>query len=270
MNKRRTNRLRIILFISCFACLFWGGANSFAQSNAVSINPPALFYQAGSYYQKEDYEKAAELYNKLIAAGYESGNLYFNLGNTYYKLAKKGEAILYYEKAKQFMPNDADLRSNLNFALRSVDEGNSNWQTDFYQFIVSCTSLENLLAVNSILFFGIIAFFILFMLFPGFFRRRDNNKLKPWWLGTFVLIAIAFLAALSLGIATGIDHTRLKAVAVQSDGVVRFEPNSNATVYYPLAEGSRVQILAQKTGWVLIQRRDGKLGWIEKRFVAKI
>lgn len=234
------------------------------------LNPTALFYQAGNFYQKSDYPNALKSYNTLVKAGYESGNLYFNLGNTYYKMGQKGMAILFYEKAKRLMPGDADLNSNLSFALRNVDEGNSNWQTDFYQFIISQVSLENLLILTSLLFFAFCIIFILFILFPAFSYQQQSGQLKPWCLGTIIGIAVILVISLSLTVTTGINHAQLKGVVIQSDGEVRFEPNTHSTTYYQLAEGCRIQILVKKNNWYLIQRRDGKLGWIEQKFVAEI
>ncbi len=241
-----------------------------AQNHSPFSNPAALFYQAGNFYEKGDYQTAAQLYNTLIQKGYESGPLYFNLANTYYKLGRKGEAILFYEKAKQLMPGDADLRSNLEFALRSVDEGHPGWQREFYQSLVSLSSLENLMIFSSSLFFIAALFLSLILLFPMGFQDQPSGKLKSWCLATLIGIGTLFLFSLSLTIITGLDHQNPKAVAVRSGGEVKFEPNLQSTTYYQLHEGSRVRILEEKQGWKLIQRRDGKLGWIENKFLARI
>jgi tetratricopeptide (TPR) repeat protein len=258
------------LLATIISGIFLSPASIKAQSSVTSPNPAALFYQANGYYQRREYQQAAEVYHQLIQTGYESGNLYFNLGNTEYKLGHKGEAVLYYEKAKQLMPHDADLQSNLELALDGVDEGNPSWQRIFYQSIVSTGSLENLLVLTSVLFFILMSFLILILMVPMDFREHNNGKLKGWCLGTLVGIATVFLLSLSLTAATGFDHTRQNAVAVQASGEVRFEPNSQSTAYYRLAEGSRVQILEKKDNWLLIQRKDGKMGWIEAKFIAPI
>ncbi len=263
-------RIYIILLLIALPLLLLGGTWTNARNNSFSSNPSALFYQAGNSYEKGDYQKAAKLYNALIQKGYESGNLYFNLANTYFKLGRKGEAILFYEKAKQLMPNDADLKSNLKFALRGVDEGHPNWQTDFYQWIVSIDSLENLMILTSLLFFTFVIFLILAITFPMSFREQNSGKFKSWFQGTFIGITIILVFSLSLTVIVGLGHRNLNAVAIQSGGEVRFEPNPQSTTYYHLAEGSRVQILEEKRGWLLIQRKDGKMGWIKDKFVAKI
>ncbi len=269
-NVRYRHRIYISLLSIALPFLLFGVTRVKAQNHSLFSNPSALFYQAGNSYEKRDYQTAAKVYNSLIKRGYESGPLYFNLANTYYKLGRKGEAILFYEKAKQLMPGDADLRSNLEFALRSVDEGHPGWQRELYESIVSVSSLENLIILSSSLFFIVTIFLSLVFLFPMRFREQPSGKLKSWCLGTFIGIATIFVFSLSLTIITGLDHQNQRAVAVQSGGEVKFEPNLQSTTYYHLIEGSRVRILEEKQGWKLIQRRDGKLGWIENKFLAGI
>jgi hypothetical protein len=266
--KKRLIYISILLL--ALLILFWSGTWLKAQNNSLSDNPSALFYQAGSSYEKGDYQKAIALYNTLVKNGFESGNLYFNLANSYFKLGRKGEAILFYEKAKQLMPNDADLKSNLSYALRGVDEGHSSWQLDFYQSITSIGSLENLMALSSIMFFIFGGYLSLFFIFPMPFQNRNNGKLKPWCLGTLICIASLLILSLSLTVITGMEQRNPKAVVIESGGEVRFEPKAQTTIYYHLAEGTRVCILEKKPGWIRIQRRDGKIGWIEDKFLTEI
>jgi len=274
MDRNRTHLWKNVVYISILFIvlpfLFLSGSRVNAQNNFPLSNPSALFYQANTSYEKGDYQKAAELYNDLFKKGYESGNLYFNLANTYYKLGRKGEAVLFYEKAKQLMPMDADLRSNLEFALRGIDEGHPSWKRDWYQAVVSVGSLENLMLLTSLLFFVLAVFLILIIIFPMRSQRQNNGKLKPWCQGTLIGMAAIFIISLSLTVVTGLNDKNSNAVAVLSGGAVRFGPNSQSTVYYGLSEGSRVKILEKKKGWSLIQRRDGKIGWIQNKFIMNI
>ena len=81
-----------------------------------------LFLQGNRLYEAGDYRKALESYAAIAAMGYESGPLYFNLGNCYYKLNETGQAILHYERAARLIPGDEDLEVNLSLArLKVVD-----------------------------------------------------------------------------------------------------------------------------------------------------
>ncbi|MEJ2544928.1 MAG: hypothetical protein P8Y99_12750, partial [Calditrichaceae bacterium] len=52
----------------------------------IAANLHDVFDQGNQYYQKGKYELAVESYQKILDEGFESGPLYFNLGNAYYKL----------------------------------------------------------------------------------------------------------------------------------------------------------------------------------------
>src|SRR3989338_2888126 len=80
-----------------------------------------LLYQANAHYEKGEYSRAIEEYIRILDGGLESGNLYYNIGNSFLKLGKTGYAILCYERAKRCIPADSDLKSNLNYARSFVD-----------------------------------------------------------------------------------------------------------------------------------------------------
>ncbi|MEO6026684.1 MAG: BatD family protein, partial [Candidatus Binatia bacterium] len=75
-----------------------------------------LFFQANTLYGDEHYPEAIAAYEKVLAAGIESGNLHFNLGNAYFKNGDVGHAILEYERARRTIPRDPDLHANLGYA----------------------------------------------------------------------------------------------------------------------------------------------------------
>ena len=73
-------------------------------------------------YADGNYPAAAEQYEALIKNYGESAEVYYNLGNAYYKLGRIAPAILNYERALSMSPNDGDTRFNLEMArLRTED-----------------------------------------------------------------------------------------------------------------------------------------------------
>jgi len=69
--------------------------------------------KAEKAYDSKKYKEAITSYEKLISDGYKSYQLYFNLGNSYYRNNDLGKAIYYYELARKIEPNDEDVRINL-------------------------------------------------------------------------------------------------------------------------------------------------------------
>ena len=79
----------------------------------------ATIKEAEVAYTKEDYGKAIELYEGLLKTHGESAEIYYNLGNAYYKENKIAPAILNYERALLLDPGDGDIRFNLQLARSS-------------------------------------------------------------------------------------------------------------------------------------------------------
>ena len=96
----------------------------FAAMVAIAMfgTPPSAvtqveFYQEGNrLYQEGDFEGALASYLRLVEAGFESGEVYYNIGNTYFKLGNVALSILYYERARRLLPGDEDVQANLDLA----------------------------------------------------------------------------------------------------------------------------------------------------------
>jgi len=80
----------------------------------------SLFDKANSAYNEGNYEIAIDNYEQILENGETSAALYYNLGNSYYKLNNLAPSIYYYEKALQLDPNDNDIRNNLAIAQNLV------------------------------------------------------------------------------------------------------------------------------------------------------
>jgi tetratricopeptide (TPR) repeat protein len=234
-----------------------------AKSNAGDCN--ALFAAANAAYTKGQYAKAISRYQQILAQGYHSGPLYYNLGNAYFKSGASGQAVLYYEKAKRLIPGDADLQANLSYALNHVNEGALTWQNRLWETAVFSFNLEQIWIYASIALFGLAALLCLVILTP-----EKLTAWKPWPQVLLALTSICLITLLSLAICTGVDRSRTYAVTVKNGGDVRFEPNPQATVHFNLSEGARVRVLERKAGWSLVGRRDGVRGWVPNRYLETI
>lgn len=71
----------------------------------------SVFEEANRLYLEQKYDAAISRYESVIKNGYESGGVYFNLGNAYFKSGKLQNAILNFERAKKLIPNDDDVSS---------------------------------------------------------------------------------------------------------------------------------------------------------------
>ncbi|MDD5561639.1 MAG: tetratricopeptide repeat protein [Candidatus Omnitrophica bacterium] len=260
MRKARTVFLSIF-FAATFIALACLGALS-AQDTAVST-PGAIFYQANIYYQEGKYEAAIKGYEKLTSLGLESGNLYYNLGNSYFKNGELGLAVLNYERAKGFIPNDSDLRSNYDYALQRLDlepEFIGNRPDKLIYGLFQALTIDSLTALLSVIYIVLIVFLIL-NLFVGGFRRFSR-----WIIGVLVALFILFAFAMD----RKINYLNRVAIVVNKEADVKFEPLENATTYFKLNEGSKVEVVEKTEGWYKVRRFDNKLGWVSKKALRQV
>ena len=103
--------------------------------------------------------------------------LYFNLGNSYYKLNDIPNSIYYFEKALQLNPNDKDILNNLaysqNMLIDKIDQLPSNQLSDFINYISMFFSIKQWLILGIIFLYF---FLILFVIY--FFKKESNDKKK--------------------------------------------------------------------------------------------
>ena len=142
----------------CIAVVFLLPCLAFAQSDDLEES----FFKANQAYKEGRFEEAAEGYEALIEAGYTgSGDLFFNLGNTCFRLDKLGWAIVNYERALILIPRDADLNFNLRMAkdqlIDAVEEPKNFMGTAlFWVRSFNLSELFRGFAVLNILFWGIL------------------------------------------------------------------------------------------------------------------
>ncbi len=239
------------VFLACMIC---GG--SLAQE---PIQPNTIFFEANRFYKSEQYPQAIEAYEELVAAGILSGHLFYNLGNAYIKTGTIGKAILNYERALQHLPRDADIKSNLEYA-RSLVEGETiterhNWFLSRVFFLVHYLNLDELTAAVSLLYICLMAILTLGILFRGL-RRSANYGIAV--LGMLLLFSVVCFAL-------RLHNTQFeqRAVITSEPAEARFEPADAATSHFTLREGMVIEVLETRLEWSKIERRDGKVGWLQ-------
>jgi len=220
------------------------------------------FSQAAGYYAQQDYEAAIQQYNRILKDGWESGNLYYNLGNCYFKQGKLGWAIFYYEKARQLIPRDRDLESNYEYALSLIEApfyiSKSGIAERLFSAIFSNFTIDGLTVLLVICYIMILVGFLVAVFLKN--QRRSFVIL-------LVILCLIFLGGF-WGLYKKISLLGHQAVVVEKQADVKFEPLEKATDYFTLYEGMKVRIIALQDNWYKIRRQDGKCGWVRKDSLA--
>lgn len=217
------------------------------------------FKRACHLYAESHFEEAIKDYEKIIEHGYESGNLYYNIGNAYFKIGFLGKAILNYERAKRLNPYDSDLRSNLEYAHSLVEEPPMDrtriWLSRRIRNLLDSFTIDGLTKSLGVIYLG-----VMLLLTVLIFKKH----LRKFILNAVVVLALVFMIALTLLSINiyRIEHMR-SAIVLVKEVNARFEPREDATVHFKLYAGSRISLIKTRDDWSQIKREDGKIGWVE-------
>jgi len=222
-----------------------------------------IFVTANERYNAGDFSLAIEKYHKILISGNHSSDLYFNLGNAYYKVDSLASAIYYYEKGLKFYPNNADLIQNLqylnNLIINNIEPINVDVLSNKANYISNYFSLYYWSILCIIL--GTVSSF-LFLLY--YFSRSSKIKRKTFTL--FVLSYIMTCSILFISFQNYNSQTDFQYAIVFDQSIdVNLEPNSNSEVLFKIYEGTKLEIIEDfDNDWLKIKLLDGQIGWIIK------
>ncbi|GAB7255880.1 tetratricopeptide repeat protein [Polaribacter sp. OB-PA-B3] len=230
-------------------------ANSLAAQNIDS-----LFNSANELYRNGNYDKAIESYKQILKQDVVSDELFYNLGNSYYKLNKVGPSIFYYEKALQLNPLNQDVKNNLVFAKRlaldNIEEVPKTFFQKFNANYLQKLSYDEWAAVTIVF---VLLSAILFLLF--YFAYKPIKK--RFFFTVAIISFILFLATISVTYNQyNFSKNTKQAIVFSSKTEVRNAPTLNSEEVFTLHEGTKVIVLDAVDNWKKIKLADGKIGWI--------
>ena len=240
----------------------------FQFAQVLSAQNDSIFLKANNAYADENYAEAFRLYKSIEKNDVESGELFYNMGNTAYKLELTAESIYYFEKALKLAPDDEAVLNNLAYAERMrIDQFDAAPETDInksYKQVVNQFSLDGwaylaiiLLVLSCVSF----AFFV--------FRRSTTSK------RLFFTVFIVFMVGALASYLMAENQLKLKAESVyainfQDEKSLLEEPNPNATALLQIHEGTKVKLLDEFRTFYQVELPNGTVGWLEKSNIKKI
>ena len=249
------------------------------EANAVDLSV------ADSAYRKNNFKEAATLYSQAIQQDGISAGLLYNLGNTYYKLGKDGEAMLCYERARKLDPGNKEINENLNFLRSKVQDANKgslqgkagNLNPDQETFI---ESIYRILTIetrsNSWAVFAVMAFILflggmaMYMFTPNVLARKTGFFSGITFLGfTVIFLIISYLGARQYNL-------RDEAILMNFTTELLEEADVNsAPSTVPLHKGTKLKILETKSGgdgteWLKVKLNSENVGWVKKEGIEII
>ena len=216
--------------------------------------------EGDSAYMKNDYASAIQIYEALLNRG-EAADIYYNLGNSYYKAGDIAKAILNYERALLLQPGNGDIRANLEIARsKTVDKVEPVPEI----FFVSWTkSLINSMSVDSWAVCGVVCFILLIVSFYLFIFSKQIVLKKAGFISGIVFLAVTILANVFANQQKDELTNRNSAIVINPSVTVRSTPSESGTSLFILHEGHKVGVKdGSMKDWKEIRLEDGKVGWV--------
>ena len=223
---------------------------------------------ADTEYQKGNYQQAIRDYEEILKNG-ESAEIYFNLGNAYYRTDNITKAVLNYERARLLSPGDDDINFNLQFARsKTIDKITPQSEMFFvtwYKSLVNFTSVDNWAKTGILCIVMALLLVLLYLFGPQLMLRKIGFF---GGLAFFVIFLLSNLFAFQQKQA--LDN-RTGAIIMAPSVNIKKTPAKNSADQFVLHEGTRVDIIDKgMTDWRCIRVGDGREGWIETKAIEEI
>jgi len=238
------------------------------QGIAVEIDPAERFQSGNLLYQDGDFAAAATAYTQIIEAGFESGDLHYNLGNAYFKLGQIGPAILAYERARRALPGDENVAANLQFARSlAADEITplpGFWLTRAWNSWVELLPRSTLVAVVALGYLLAMSLFVA--------RILSGSPRRGWFGRAAIGVAVVTLVfAVNLAVRDyGVGRSDWGIIMTTETPVQGAPADDPALQLFSIHEGTRVRIDRSSAGWYEVVLEDGKVGWVRSETLEVI
>ena len=237
---------------------------SMAQESAVNTKDAA-----DMAYSEARYGDAIAIYESLLAGEGASLQLYYNLGNAYYRNGQPGKAILNYERALKIDPYDEDCKANLEFVQERITDKVPHDDVPFYTRWAN--SLFSILSKNAWANTGVVTFILMLISLFFFFFKQNVRKT------TLILAIVCLIFTIIANVAAYKLHNRLsdahEAVILDEMVLVKSSPDSSGVELTRIHEGLKVKVIDNTLKeWVRIEANNGNrvVGWVKSKSLETI
>jgi tetratricopeptide (TPR) repeat protein len=250
-------------------------ADAAAPVAAVSVDAEQLAQQADSAYSKDNYMLAESLYLQALKSGGSSTDLFYNLGNAYYRQGNLGMAIVYYERALKLDPTNKDARANLEFVNSKITDkqiDNGSYMSSLWDQTVSLLTANGWAILTLILFALFIAGAAMYI-----FSSEIAVKKASFFGGLIVLVITIITTVISFDAADRVNSNRYAIITPPSAQLSTSprEAKSQSEQAFLLHEGTKVEVIDSiatpgEGTWYEVVVGRGDRAWIKSTDVERI
>jgi tetratricopeptide (TPR) repeat protein len=243
-----TKKFFVLLFL--LRGLAWGGDGPAVDS---------LFTSAGTEYDRADYRGAVEDYGAILNAGFESLEVYYNMGNALFKEGEVGRAIASYRRALKLNPRDAETKTNLAFAkqftIDRLEYPRVSFFASLFKGILSAFNAEEAFLVWTALLWAALCLW-------GFhFLARSRTRALST-LGT-VVVFLLLISSIPTGAKIYSQETETRGVLVSPEAKIYSGPGEDFTLQFTGHEGLEFSIEERREAYYRITLDNGVKGWVK-------
>lgn len=247
-GRKKTGKVRLVLIILMLAC-FSESAFGITKKNA------------DDEYKKGNYQQAIKDYEDLLKKG-ASSDIYYNLGNAYYRTDNITRAVINYERALLLSPEDKDIRLNLQIA-RSKTIDKITPKSEMF-FVVWYRALASSLGTDGWACVSIVSIVLTLLLVLCYlFGKNITIRKTGFYMALLSLVVFLFSNIFAYGQRKAIIERTGAIIIAPSVYLLKTPANGsghNAIVH----EGCHVEIMDDTMkDWVLVELPDGREGWVK-------
>jgi tetratricopeptide (TPR) repeat protein len=251
-HRVRKSRPAIGILVATIFAVFLG-TSAFAQS-------AAEFMEANQAYAQGHFKQAIDIYEGLVRSGQWSANLFYDLGNAYFRTGDFGRAILNYERALALERHHPEAAANLQIVRDEARalEMEQSWPERYLRFASS-----NQYSIMAAIAFWVGAFCVIRLVF---LRRRSNGTVA---LAIFSLLAFVISTFSAYEFEYGSKGDAL-AIVTGKDVQARLATADTANTVLVLPPGSEIRILSTRGDWVYAVLPNNLRGWIPAKDAERV
>jgi len=216
------------------------------------------FEKANALYEHQAYDSAAYYYEKIVSTGMTSAAVFYNLGNTCFRLHKVGPAMLYLQKAHKLSPSDNDIKANSTFVQSMLADRVPTSPQSFLELVFK--RLHTMFSLSAQLWIAGFGLLLLSLLFSAALFAPFYMRLWIIYIASFIVLVTGALG-ISAAIKIYTNQTVHYAVVLSPTIEALNQPNG-PTVLFTVHEGTTLQVRQQVGDWSLVSLPTGTAGWV--------
>lgn len=233
----------------------------------VSFGQEDIMINASENYEKGEFNKSIELYDSLLNSGFHSASLYYNLGNSYFKTDDFGNAMLYFEKALKYDPNNKDIQQNIYLTKRKIDSEIVELPVFFLKRWWN--NISNIFSLGIWTFFSIL-FMFTFVISIGLLWFYKTGILTSYTNYFIIISLILFtISAFASNTVKNQIFNNKNAILIKENDIYT-GPDTRSEILYKLMPGEKLILEDSLENWYKVQLMNKEIGWINKKDLLKI